>query len=129
MPNSPTPRPGDQVELTIRGVYREYDAGDPLPHLIETRPGVAQWIPDGELRVVDPPEPTVVGTVVTGWPRPDDRPQSMHLFVLTGTDGDGDGRRCWQAPGETHEYAWPAVLADTTYGRRVIAPPTGDGAA
>lgn len=73
-----------------------------------------------EVRVIDPPEPTRVGTVVCGWPTEgDDRPEAMYVYVLTGTDADGDGRGCWQRPGETHEFDWSRVLDDTRYGRKV----------
>lgn len=125
------PQPGDRVEMTYRGTYERYEPTSPddrKPHLIRidgSHTPVWMPVPDS-IRIIDPLEPTTVGTVVTGWRTPDDgRPSAMYVYVLIGTDGDGDGAACWQAPGETHEYRWESVLADTRHGRRITTPGGG----
>ncbi len=117
------PRPGDHVEVTYRGVL-VHRSGD----FIDLRgpQGSVDLPPWGTVRVVDPPEPTEVNTVVTGWATPgDDRPESLYVFVLSGRDGDGDGAACWETPGSDHEYRWMEVLTYTASGRRIIPPAAG----
>lgn len=116
------PQPGDTIEVTYRGVLVAAD-GDGI---VISRGQLSHALPIGphSFKIIDPDEPTTVGTIVTGWSTPNDgRPEAMYLFVLTGTDGDGDGAACWQAPGDPHEYTWQAILEPTAHGRRIIAPP------
>jgi hypothetical protein len=121
------PRPGDTVEVTYRGTLTALDSCDGIEI---ARAGVVEVLPVGPyaIRIIDPIEPTVIGTVVTGWLTPNDgRPEAMYLYALTSVDRDGDGLACWQTPGSKYEYRWPSVVADTEYGRRIIAPPTSSG--
>ncbi len=121
------PRPGDHVEVTYRGVLRSA-TGDGIQIECLDRPGGELWFPEtGTIRVIDPPEPTAVNTVVTGWPGPDDRAESLYVYVLWGRDEDGDGAQRWAnaMDGTGHELTWGEVLAHTVYGRRIIPPAAG----
>lgn len=131
MSDTQEPKPGNYVEIAYRGVLAAvpspdgiYVSGAGLPG------GDGAWLPaeGATVRVIEPPEPTAVGTVVTGWTLAfSDRPEAMQIYVLTGSesasgDADGDGHACWQVPGVRNQYRWENVLEATKYGRRIIAP-------